>query len=397
MSKRSADAVIIGGGIFGASIGNFLARFGFGELILIEKKKVCSGATAYSAGHVRAHYSNEIGIRLAMRGQELIADAEEWFDGSAGFTPCPYVVLADSSSAPGLEANVGLQRRFGVDTEIRTPAEITADYPYLDLTEVELCSIELSAGYADPLQTVLTIMESAKRIGLTVLEHCEVLEIATNHDRVDKVVTSEGEISTRVVVNAAGPWADRVAAMVGTTYRLALSREHEATFEIPAELDDCPIVSDSLNSMFFRSHGRGELLLGAGYPKELEPCDPDTYDDDASPIAIQGLVQKLVKRLPALEAQLGGNRHESRQKLGWSGVYSISPDWYPIVGEDAVDGYYAAVGGSGHSFKLAPAIGEALASTIAGETPTIDIAPLRPERFAEGDIFTSVWGPGNRG
>ncbi|MBA2331781.1 MAG: FAD-binding oxidoreductase, partial [Actinobacteria bacterium] len=81
---------------------------------------------------------------------------------------------------------------------------------------------------------------------------------------------------------------------------------------------------------------------------------------------------------------------------GYSGVYDITDDWYPIVGEEEVGGYYSAFGGSGHCFKLGPAIGEALASVIAGQEPAIEISSLSGTRFAEGRTFGSVWGPGNR-
>ena len=86
-----------------------------------------------------------------------------------------------------------------------------------------------------------------------------------------------------------------------------------------------------------------------------------------------------------------------RYLTGYSGVYDITADWYPIVGaERGLEGYYSAFGGSGHCFKLGPPIGEALADVIAGREPAIDISPLRHSRFADGDTFTSVWGPGNR-
>ncbi|MCH2572943.1 MAG: FAD-binding oxidoreductase, partial [Planctomycetes bacterium] len=83
---------------------------------------------------------------------------------------------------------------------------------------------------------------------------------------------------------------------------------------------------------------------------------------------------------------------------GWSSMYTISDDWHPLVGQEPeVPGYYACVAGCGHGFKLAPPMGEALADIIAGETPNIDIHPLRPDRFIEGEYFQSVWGSGNRG
>ena len=82
---------------------------------------------------------------------------------------------------------------------------------------------------------------------------------------------------------------------------------------------------------------------------------------------------------------------------GWASVYTITDDWHPLVGpEPDLQGYYACFGGSGHCFKLGPPIGEALADVIAGDTPEIDIGPLRPNRFVEGEPLSSAWGSGNR-
>jgi glycine/D-amino acid oxidase-like deaminating enzyme len=108
------------------------------------------------------------------------------------------------------------------------------------------------------------------------------------------------------------------------------------------------------------------------------------------------MVPKLVRRVPALAATLGRPGWGGAYVTGYSGVYDITDDWYPIVGEEEVGGYYSAFGGSGHCFKIGPTIGESLAHVIAGHAPPVDISSLSGSRFAEGRRFTSVWGPGNR-
>ena len=108
------------------------------------------------------------------------------------------------------------------------------------------------------------------------------------------------------------------------------------------------------------------------------------------------MVPKLLRRVPALRATLGRPGFGGAYVTGYSGVYDITDDWYPIVGEEDVGGYYSAFGGSGHCFKIGPTIGESLAHVIAGNEPPVDISSLSGSRFAEGRSFTSVWGPGNR-
>ena len=131
------------------------------------------------------------------------------------------------------------------------------------------------------------------------------------------------------------------------------------------------------------------MLVGEGYPKEQEPCDPDTYNARADEHVIERMLEKLARRAPRLV--------NLDRVTDYAGVYSITADWYPIVGpEPAVHGYWAAVGGSGHSFKIGPPIGEALADMIAGREPAIDISSLDHTRFSRNEVFGSVWGPGNR-
>jgi sarcosine oxidase subunit beta len=108
------------------------------------------------------------------------------------------------------------------------------------------------------------------------------------------------------------------------------------------------------------------------------------------------MVPRVLRRLPALRATLSQPNYGGAFVTGYSGVYDITDDWYPIVGEEEIGGYYSAFGGSGHGFKIAPAIGESLAATIAGQQPPIDISSLSGARFSEGRTFSSVWGAGNR-
>jgi sarcosine oxidase subunit beta len=393
---RQADAVVVGGGIMGASTAYFLSRLGFGEIVLIEKKRLGAGATGYSAANVRQHYSNEITIRLAVRGVEMFSNSAEELGGPAGFVQSGYMVITSERDEEALRTLVPLQQSLGVETRLVEPGEIAELFPALDLTRITLGCLESNSGYADPLLTVHTLVAAAQANGVHVHEGCHVLGIETDGEGVCGVITGDGEIATRVVVNAAGPWADRVGEMVGIKYSLSFSREHEAIFETPAELSTLPVVSDADQRIFFRPQGSGQMLVGQCYPKEREPCDPETYDDRAEPVVVDHMVERLARRVPEL-SHLEADGYGGKLATGYSGVYSITDDWYPIVGgEPGLDGYYAAIGGSGHGFKIGPPIGESLAATIAGETPPIDISPLAHSRFAEGRAFTTLWN-GNRG
>lgn len=392
-----ADAVVIGGGIIGASVAYFLSRLDFGEVVLVERAEVCSGATRYSAAHIRQHYSNEVAIRLVLRGLDLFENADAELGGPSGFTRTGYLVLSGADEADGLRRNVELQRSLGVETAVLSRNEVASRWPTIAYDDVALAAYEPRSGYADPLRTVQTLVASARRLGARVYEHAPVIGITLKGGSVRAVATTDGEIETPVVVNAAGPWANRIAEMVGGTYSLRLSREEEAVFELPIDTEQLPIVSDAPGHLYFRPSGPRKLLAGFGYPKAMQPCDPDSYNDQADDDSIGWLAAAVARRLPEASAALS-NGHGMNTVVGrYAGVYSITDDWYPIVGEsDWAAGFYEAVGGSGHCFKLGPSIGEALAQMIAGHEPAIDISSLHHSRFRTGRVFSSVWGAGNR-
>jgi sarcosine oxidase subunit beta len=392
-----ADAVVIGGGIMGASTAHFLTKLGFGEVALVEKRKICGGSTQYSAAHVRQHYSNEVAIRLAVRGAAMFKNAEEELGGPAGFHQIGYMLFAPPEEAKALRDTVAVQRSFGVETSTLEPDEVVRMWPQLQLEGVGLACHEPTSGFADPVLTVETIVAAAQReYELHVCEGCEVLGISTANGHVSGVVTGDGEIATGVVVNACGPWSDRIGRMAGVDYPLEFSREHEAIFDAPERMEDFPVISDVPQALYCRPYVGGKILVGDGWPKQKEPVDPETYDDGTDDAHVSKMVPRLINRLPALGATLTQANYGGAFVTGYSGVYDITEDWYPIVGEEELGGYYSCFGGSGHGFKIGPAIGESLAALIAGQEPRIDISSLSGARFSEGRTFGSVWGPGNR-
>ena len=392
-----ADAVVIGAGIMGASTAHFLAKLGFGEVALVEKRKLCGGSTQYSAAHVRQHYSNEVGIRLAVRGAEMFGNAEEELGDTAGFNQIGYVLFAPPDGVQSLREVVAVQQGFGVDTVLLEPAEVEERWPELRLDGVGLVCYEKTSGFANPVQTVESLARSAEReYALHVIEGCEVLDVTTSNGRVTGVVTGDGEIAAGVVVNACGPWGDRIGRMVGIDYPITFSREHEAVFDAPEGFRQFPVVSDVPQRLYCRPYPGGKVLVGQGWPKQVEPADPETYDDGTDEAHLNTMVPLLLNRLPSLAPLLTQPNWGGAYVTGYSGVYDITEDWYPIVGEEEIAGYYSCFGGSGHGFKIGPAIGESLAAVIAGQEPRVDISSLTGSRFSTGRTFTSVWGPGNR-
>ena len=131
-----------------------------------------------------------------------------------------------------------------------------------------------------------------------------------------------------------------------------------------------------------------------GVANEMEPVDPETYDDGTDEAHLHAMFPKLLNRIPSLMPTLTQPNYGGAFVAGYLGVYFIIEDGDPIVGEDEVGGHYSCFGGSGHGFKIGPAIGESLAATIGGQASSIDISSLSVSRFSEGRTFSSVWGAG---
>ena len=384
---ETADAVVVGGGILGASTAYYLGKLGFGTIALLEKQTVASGSTGKSAAVVRSFYSNEVCVKLARRAVDVFESFHEELGEDIGFNRIGYMVITDVAST--VDRVLELHRQNGIKSSKLSPNEIKKLVPHMNVDGIAAAGYEPDSGYADPFLTVAAMVQKGRGIGIKTYQKREVVGIKAKNGQIEAVETTRGPISTRVVLNAAGPWALKIHPFSEIPLPLRLSREQDTVFDTPMEFKDQPVVSDPILGVYSRSDVGGRLLAGVGYPKEEEPCDPDYVDERTDEGFGESLQEKLVKRFPTLRG--------APIVHGWSGMYTITPDWHPIVGAaPGIEGYYLAVGGSGHSFKIGPPIGESLAAMIAGKKPPIDISALRYERFKENQTFNSVWGPGNR-
>jgi sarcosine oxidase subunit beta len=388
--KTTADAVVIGGGILGASTAHFLAKLGFGDVVLLEPRALAGVSTGHSAAAIRTAYSNPVTAALARRCLEMVLDAEERLGGGCDFERVGYLVLTDEDEVEAGRQVAAIERQHGIEVEDLTPEEIAARWPQLRLDGVAYGLFEPHSGYVDPIKTTRNLVDSARAWGLDAHEGVGATGIVRSGDRVEAVQTTEGTtISARVVVNAAGGWGRIVAGWVGLNYSFRWSRESDLILELPFDTGHLPWVSDTLKRQYFRTAGSNRLLAGLGFPKEIEPLDIDDYDPEVDEPTRERILDLVEQRLD-LDGSL-------RVDHGWASMYTITDDWHPLVGAEAsVPGYYACVAGSGHGFKLGPPIGESLAAIIAGQTPPIDLHALRPSRFVEGEPLGSVWGGGNR-
>lgn len=386
---QKADAVVVGGGIMGASVAHFLARKGIGKVALLEKRTLAAVSTGHSAAVVRTFYSNPLTIKLAKRALEMFGNDRDALGGDCGFRSIGYLCLLGAHTREAGREVLRCLRAQHVDAKEISPDEVRGLLPQISLDSVVGGIYEPQSGYADPVKTTRSLVEGAKARGLDACEGVGVVGIRLEGNRVAGVETEQGVIETRLVVNAAGPWGRHLGLSAGLNYSIRWSRECDMVLRLPSGFGTFPLISDTNFRVYFRPEGDHEVLIGLGWPKEIEPLDIDAYDPRLDAATRERIERGVFQRVPAFR--------EADYVRGWTSLYTITDDWHPVVGpEPELEGYYACFGGSGHGFKLGPSLGEALSDMILGNTPEIDIHAFRPGRFMEGENFSSVWGGGNR-
>ncbi len=393
MANETADAVIIGGGIMGTSIAFQLARRGFGKVILAERESIASGTTGKSSALIRMHYSNESTIRMAWRSLEIFENFEEVTGGGqAGFRQPGYMVFANDALAGGIRKNIALAQSLGVETEWIDREEVARLAPWAKLDDVAGAAWERRSGYADPHGAAMGFAEGAKRHGAILRQNCPVTGVRTGGGRIAGVDTARGPIDAPVVVNAAGAWVNKVAALSGDRFPAEAIREQDTVFEAEGEKGERVemAIYDAPTKLYYRPEGKNLVLIGRD---NIDPeyVDPDDYNTKEDMGFVLDVIERMTRRWPGFES--------ARLYRGWGCLYTITPDWMPIMDRHpSVEGYFVCSGMSGHGFKLGPAVGEMMAELImTGACPVPDIRDYRLSRFAEGDLMQSVFDRGFQG
>ncbi len=370
--EKGADAVIIGGGIVGVSIAYHLAKKKLKNLLLFERGLLGEGSTGLCAGGIRTQFATDINIRLSLESYDFWVHFKELTGVDPEFRQVGYLFLASSPETLNLfRTNVRLQKSYDLPVELLEPEEIHHRWPFLrweDLVGGTFCALD---GYAGPHEVLSALVQMVRQQGVKIYEETEVVGLSIKGDRVVGVKTQAGDIETRIVVNAAGPWASEVGRMAGIEIPVKPLRR-QLFFTAPFCLSDkpVPLVIDFDQGWYFRPEGRGFLLSG---PLDKEPSFRRTIDRHAKVEA----AEKAMVRVPVFEnARIAG---------GWAGLYEISPDRHAILGPiPGLEGFILANGFSGHGFQHSPAVGKAIADSITQGRISRDVLQLSLERFAKG-------------
>ena len=364
----------------GCSILYNLASRGVKHLLLLEKEVLGSGSTGKSQAILRMHYSNEVTALMAWESLKIYRDFQGIIGGPSNFVNTGYLLLADADNASALEQNVSMQRALGINTKMVSHENVEEIAPMINVSDAAVLAYEPESGYADPYLVTTTYAKRAKERGAQLHLNAHVTGIEVAGGKVRAVVTNDSTIEASTVVIVAGPWPKVLLSGIGVDVPLTTTRHQVIGFRRPEELIPThPTVGDIIQQFSFRPDPSNITYIGIGEGS----ADPDDYDQSVDMEAVRDAFQKLVRRMPDMS--------QGFFRGGWSGLFTVTPDWHPILDKvEGIDGLYCAVGSSGHGFKLAPMVGITMAELIVdGCATTIDIAPLRMARFRENDPLSS--------
>jgi sarcosine oxidase subunit beta len=388
---ETAGVVVIGGGCIGTSIALHLAREGVRDVLLLERAYLCAGTTGQSGAIVRQHYSNDFTAAMARDSLDIFRNwADRIGGGDPRFTQSGVLVTVGEGDTEGLRANVAMQQGLGIDTQIVTSDDIRALDPRLRTDDIALGCWEPTAGYADPVATVHAFANAARDAGVTIREGIEVLDVPHGDGRVRGVRTSAGEVRAPVVVNAGNIWGAALLRQAGLDLPIVPSRHPMAALHRPEDAiaPHAVVLDMHRNAYLLPRHGAITLCGSIAGEDDTIFADPDAYNQGVTRAEIERFHAEAGQRMPALA--------RSAVQGGWAGIYDGSADNHPVL--DAVpgiEGYYCAVGFSGHGFKLSPVFGALMAKLVTGGTEAApDLRPFRATRWAENEPIGTQYAAG---
>ncbi|MDQ3990753.1 MAG: FAD-binding oxidoreductase [Actinomycetota bacterium] len=372
-----ADAVVVGGGVMGASTIYHLAAAGMTDVVLLEREPyVGAMSTGQCAGGIRHQFSTEVNVRLSIESIAMLERFPDEVGQDVDLRLCGYVfLLTDPSDVEAFRANVALQHRLGVMTRWLEPGDVAGLLPVMDLDGVLAGTIHDRDGLADPSGVVQGYVAAAKRLGATIAAGAPATGIRTAGRAVRAVETPAGMVETPVVVNAAGAWAPEVGRMVGVDIPIRpIRRQMAVTTALPDLPPDFPFVVFFEDSLYFHREGEG-VLTG-----QSNPAQESGYHLNVDPEWEAVHMENAMRRMPMLE--------EAGLQSRWAGLYEVTPDAHPIFGRiPAVEGFHVMAGFSGHGFMHGPVAGKLMAEEVLeGRAHTVDIDPFRYDRFLAGDL-----------
>jgi sarcosine oxidase, subunit beta len=375
---NTADIVILGAGVMGASIAFQLGKRKGGKVVLIERDHVGRGGSGRSSALVRMHYSYSPEVQMALISLRMFENWQAVVGEPGDFRKTGFVRIVHPSESERLRANVAMQKKLGVNVVLINQQELRELAPDWVVDEVEIAAYEPDSGYSDGAGVANDFLTRARDMGgTTYVPKTEATSLVVEGGEVRGVVTDRGEIAAPVVVAALGPWSNPLFERAG--HALPIEPEYHQV----ALLKNAPGMKgggcaciDSVTATYFRSDGHDKFLIGDFYGSRK--VNPDNYPQRPSDDSLEEIIERTSRRIPKVE--------NAEVLRGVTGIYDMTPDARPLLGEiPGIRGLYVCAGFSGMGFKISPAIGIVMSELLLdGRSQSVDITSFRPSRFAEG-------------
>ena len=378
--NETADVVVIGAGIHGASTAFHLAARG-ARVVVLERNVAAGGATGRSSGLVRMHYDLAAESALAHRSFDYFTNWGERVGGECGFVRTGFLRIVSPALEAELRANVADQQQIGIRTSVISAAEVAEIAPGLTTHDFTYAAYEPDSGYADPTSACAGLLAAARAHGAIVRQGTSVSAIEVSDGRVSGVRVDGGSISSPIVVLAAGAWSAPLAATAGAHLDVRAWHHDTGYVSLPASVEPwLPTIIDDINEVYFRREGQSLALVGLEDGNRIDDKPEDESRSD--PELLDKIVDRLTRRIPDFATAEFHGAH--------GGTDGISPDQHPMIGRYGPDGLVLQCGMSGTGFKIAPAVGLAVSELILdGAAHSVDISRFDPGRFDAGRPLTA--------
>lgn len=364
---------VIGAGIIGASCAHHLTAAGLDVVVVDRQPAAAMGSTGLSAAGVRVQFVEPVNVALSLASIREYAEFESRYGVDSGYRPVGYLLLVPEGDWDAHLDGVEVQRSLGAPVEVLDLHQVMERFVALDPSGLAGATFGPIDGVVDPHSITHAYLSQARQSGARVWFQSEVTAIARRGDDWELTV-GQRTLLAGTVVNAAGCWAGEVGRLAGVEVPVEpVRRMVYVTGPVPGRAVT-PLTVDLSSGLYFRSEGE-RLLFGRSNPDE-----PAGFTTGIDWEWLEPTLAVAMDRFPWFAEE------RLDRSASWFGFYEMTPDHNPILGAAAqVPGWIDACGFSGHGVQQAPAVGRAVREEIVdGRAHTIDIDPLRGDRFRTG-------------
>jgi len=322
-------------------------------------------------------WGTEMNCKIAKKSIEFYEQANEIleYDRDVEFKQSGYLLVADTDKEiEQFEKNIEVQNACGIPSRMLSLDEAREIVPYLNTSVLKGAAYCEKDGFLNPFHTTDAFYKAAKRLGVEFNTFTEATGIKTEKNKVVGVETNKGFITTNIVINAANAYSKSICDMVGMDIPI-YSERHQILVTEPVEPMQKPMVMAFGLNFYVQQSPEGSFIMGRGDANE-----PRDLRVTSSWKFIEEMAKTIDTVLPPIS--------KLRVIRQWAGLYNMTPDKQPIYDKsENIEGFYVAVGFSGHGFMFGPITGVVMSEMILGEKPTIDVSMLNLNRFKTGNLL----------